>query len=141
MDIAIPIGASVAAVAMDNGQINYLVMQKKIYYSGPANSRSFVPVLNLNIDPRLILNILYDEPVKMAGWKCRNDNDNFVSECSRHQDPLKITWAHRKAKEKNVSIVHHDFDVEMEFHKFNETGNVKNEIFTIAQPNGFRKIN
>jgi hypothetical protein len=139
MDIAVPLGMAVASVAMDHGQINYVIMRKREYYQGPANARSFLPVLNLALDPNLIFNVLYDEPIASKNWVCKS-KDDFVSECRRLQDPIKITWAHRKAKEKNVTISHRDFEVEMEFHTFSVPKSVKPEIFTIAQPPGFRKL-
>ncbi len=143
MGISLPIGTSLAAIALNGKNLDYVVIRKKLYYSGPVNSSSFNKILNIHLDPRFMLNILYDEPIKSAGWICEQDKNNFVSECLKKSENLKITWAHRKAKEKNVSIEHPDFSLEMEFHKFSPLQDtaIKNKIFTIAMPDGFHKIN
>jgi hypothetical protein len=138
MDITTPIGAHVASIALNGNEMTYVVPRKKTYYKGPATPQGFAKTLSFALDPKVMMNVLFDKPVQQKGWTCKSVGE-LVSECS--QNSLKITWANRKKEEKTVVIRHPQYQIELKFHTFDIPNKVKNELFTIHQPNGFNKIN
>lgn len=138
MDITTPIGMHVASVAMNDSSMTYVVPQKKAYYLGKPTSQAFARTLNFALDPKLIMNVLFDQPVQQKGWNCKQDGEK-VTEC--RQGGNKISWANRTSKEKTVVIDHSEFQVELKFHSFSVPRSVKDELFTIKQPDGFSKVN
>lgn len=137
MDITTPLGVHVASVAMNGNKMTYVVPQKKAHYEGAPTSQAFARTLNFALDPKLIMNVLFDQPVQQKGWTCKSE-ETFVSECSH--GTYKITWANRKSKEKTVVINHAQYQVELKFHSFKVPGSVKEEAFTIQKPEGFSKV-
>jgi outer membrane lipoprotein-sorting protein len=138
MDITTPLGMHVASVALNNGKMTYIVPQKKAFYEGAPTSEAFARTLNFALDPKLIMNVLFDQPVEAKGWTCTAEA-SFVSECS--QKNFKITWANRKSKEKTVVITHAQYQVELKFHNFSVPQSLKPEMFTIKKPEGFNRVN
>lgn len=137
MDITTPLGVHVASVAMTNGKMTYIVPQQKAYYEGRASAQAFARTLNFAIDPKLILNVLFDQPVQQKGWKCKME-EPLVSECAL--GAYKITWSNRRAQEKSVIISHPQYQVELKFHKFKVPSSIKETVFTIKKPEGFQVV-
>lgn len=138
MDITTPVGMHVASIAIDNQTMTYVIPQEKAYYSGPGTAQAFAKTLNIAIDPMLISNVLFDLPVSQKGWTCKNEND-LVSECSGKG--IKIVWSNRKSKEKTVVVTHSQYQLQLRFHNFRVPSSLKDGIFSIAQPKGFKKVN
>lgn len=138
MDITTPVGAHVASIAMSENSMTYVVPQKKAYYSGKPTPQALAKSLNFALDPKLIMNVLFDQPVQSKGWICKKDGE-VVSSCS--QGGFSIVWSNRKSSEKTVIINHSQFQVELKFHKFSIPGSVKDGIFTIKEPPGFSRVN
>lgn len=138
MDITTPVGAHVASITMNDNSMTYVVPQKKAFYQGKPTPQAFAKTLNFALDPKLIMNVLFDQPVQSKGWTCKNEGE-VVSECA--QNNFTIAWSNRKSKEKTVIINHSQFQIELKFHKFSVPSTVKDEIFTIKQPQGFSRVN
>lgn len=138
MDITTPVGAHVASITMNGNSMTYVVPQKKAYYQGQPTPQAFAKTLNFALDPKLIMNVLFDQPVQQKGWICKNEGE-VVSECA--QNNFKITWVNRRSKEKTVVISHSQYQIELKFHNFKVLGSMKDEIFTIKQPQGFTRVN
>ena len=138
MDITTPVGVHVASITMDGNSMTYVVPQKKAFYEGKPTPQAFAKTLNFALDPKLIMNVLFDQPVQSKGWKCKSEGE-VVSECT--QNNFSIVWANRKSKEKTVVINHSQFQIELKFHSFKVPGKVKDEIFTMKQPEGFSRVN
>ncbi len=138
MDITTPVGIHVASVAIDDKNMTYVVPQQKSYYNGPATPQAFAKTLNVAIDPDVLTNILFDLPIEQKGWKCEQDGD-LVSKCT--SKAMKIAWSNRRGKEKTVIVTHSQYQLQMKFHNFRVPGTLKDGIFSIAQPNGFTKVN
>lgn len=138
MDVTTPVGMHVASIALNDNVMTYVVPRKKTYYQGPATSQSFAKTLNFSFDPKLMMNILFDQPVQYKGWTCKSQGE-LVSECS--QGALKITWAKRTSKDKTVLVSHPQYQIELKFHNFDVPAKVKDGLFTIQQPEGFSKVN
>ncbi len=81
MDITTPLGIHVASLALDKGKMSYIVPQQKAHYEGRPTAQAFAKTLNFAIDPKLILNVLFDQPVQQKGWNCKTE-ETFVSECA-----------------------------------------------------------
>ncbi|MES2769128.1 MAG: DUF4292 domain-containing protein [Bdellovibrionota bacterium] len=138
MDITTPVGVHVASITMDGNSMTYVVPQKKAFYQGQPTSQAFARTLNFALDPKLIMNVLFDQPVQQKGWVCKKEGE-IVSECA--QGNFKINWTNRKSKEKTVVISHSQYQIELKFHNFKVPSTVKDEIFTIKQPEGFSRVN
>lgn len=137
MDITTPLGIHVASVALDGSKMTYVVPQKKAFYEGQATAQAFSKTLNFALDPKLILNVLFDQPVQQKGWTCKSENE-LVSECSHSY--YKIKWTARKGVGKTVTISHSQYQVDLKFNDFDVPKNIKEEIFTIQKPEGFDKV-
>lgn len=138
MDITTPLGAHVASIALNDNKMTYIVPQKKAFYEGQPNSQAFARSLNFALDPKLILNVLFDQPVQSKGWTCNSEKE-IVTECVHNV--LKINWANRRSKEKTVTITHAQYQIELKFHNFNVPNTMKDGIFTIPKPPGFTRVN
>jgi hypothetical protein len=138
MDITTPLGMHVASIALNDSKMTYIVPQKKSFYEGQPTSQAFAKTLNFALDPKLIMHVLFDQPVQAKGWTCKSEGSE-LSECA--QNNFKITWSNRKAKEKTVVISHAQYQIELKFHNFKVPSTMKPEIFTINKPTGFTKIN
>jgi hypothetical protein len=137
MDVTTPVGMHVASIALNDAVMTFVVPRKKAYYEGRATAQSFAKTLNFSFDPKLMMNILFDRPVQHKGWTCKSQ-DEVVSECS--QGAFKIVWSNRTQKDKTVRVIHPQYQIELKFHNFNVPKSVKDELFTIHQPDGFNKL-
>lgn len=140
MDVTTTLGVHVASFSLAEKTASYLVPQSKTYYNGPSGANVFKPVMNLNMDPKLLMHILFDIPIKGPGWACSNDKKGFLTSCERSSDQFKVVWGNRKGNEKTVAVTHKEFELEMKFHSFKERTDLKATNFEILQPEGFRKL-
>jgi hypothetical protein len=138
MDITTPLGMHVASVALDDNKMTYIVPQKKAFYEGRPTPQAFARTLNFALDPKLIMNVLFDQPVEGKNWVCKTEKD-LVSECALKD--FSIVWSGRQYREKTVIITHAQFQIELKFHNFKVPDTVKQEMFTIKKPEGFSKVN
>lgn len=140
MDVTTPLGIHVTTFALNQKKATYVVPQKKAYYSGPSSASAFKPVMDLNLDPKLLLHVLFDIPINGSGWKCLRDAKGYLASCERSSDQFRIIWSDRKGREKTVNVTHREFELQMKFHSFKSKSDFKDGFFDIKQPEGFRKI-
>ncbi len=139
-DVSTPIGVHVISMAQTGKKMSYLIPQRKQYYSGPHSNQVFSELISYPLDSNLLMNVLFDQPITKKGWVCKNDAKGIIAQCESKSAQLKIEWMQRRGVEKTVEITHPSFEMQMQFHNFEQKNSFKERTFEIAQPKGFKKI-
>lgn len=140
MDVTAALGHPLASVVMDGDHLTYVLMESKQYYQGQASDSSLKPLLALQINPRLLYNVLFDLPIEDKSWTCTKDSSGFLSECKNLGEQTLIRWSERKGRRKLVRLENSTGMVQINVSGFQPKVEDRAQLFTLKPPKSFKPI-
>jgi hypothetical protein len=140
MDVTAALGHPVASLVIDGKEMTYVLFETKQYFRGTPSSASLKPVINVPLDPRIIDNIFFDEPITEKEWTCTRDRHNYLAECRRLTSDLVITWSERKGRRKLVNIENGTTLVQINVTSFQPKVEQNPNPFILNPPKSFKMI-
>lgn len=137
MDVETSLGIHVASFSLNQERVQILVPDRKRYYSGKSSPKALKKVIPLELDPRWLVDVLFEKNMSEPNWKCTNDNNNQLKACERKG--LKITWTKRQRQMRVVAFESKTAKVQMQLKGF-EASAKQGEFYSIKKPKGFRHI-
>lgn len=136
LDVTAALGTPVAALVMNEDQVKYILFRQKRYYEGESSSRVLKPILSVPLDPRLLFNVLFDQPIENKNWSCTKDEKGFLANCESPSEGLKVTWKDRKGRKKAIFIEHEKAELQMNISSFTPKAD---DVFSLKAPKSFTK--
>lgn len=133
-----PLGLKLASVVMKGDQLDYLVHLKKQAYETTVSGAGLRDGIGVPVDPRLLLNLLYDEPIRLKSWSCVLGVDGKVSQCVRQDKALELTWADRNGDRKRMVVKTKTHELQLVVKSF-ESQSLGEDAFTLKVPEGYTK--
>jgi hypothetical protein len=133
MEVTGTLGVHVASFLLKGNEIAYAVHPQKKYYSGIATERSLRPLLKIDIDPRWLYAIFFDEPLN--GWKCEGQP---VEKCQR-SDGTQVVWSDRNGERKRVTISNPQFELQILVKNFMTKVQSPEKAFNLETPESYRR--
>lgn len=133
MEVTSTIGQHLASFAMNEKNLSWTISKEKKWFKGMVNAENVRPVLGYAIDPRVIHNILFDEPIHQKDWSCTTDESGAVADCIGLGN-MKVSWTDREGKRRSVLIQHPNYEIQLQFHDFEKPENVDHALFEIVKP-------
>lgn len=143
VDATTTLGIHLTTIVMDEGILSYILVRDKKFYEGKPNHDGLKPVLPISIDPRVIVDLLFDLDPREMGWKCLRDDDDYLIECYHSIHKLKVKWVKREGKERVIAITSSDSDLQLHLKNFKSKVEIDKNVFKVSIPKGFSqyKIN
>jgi hypothetical protein len=136
LEITGPMGFSLASVLLRQQNIAYAIHPQKKFFAGHISESSLRQILHVNLNPSLLFNVFFDEPV--AGWNCQNDSVGSVAFCERTADHLKIKWQERKGELKRVLISNENYEVQILVKDFSPKVERPERTYSLVRPPSYR---
>lgn len=133
-----PLGLKLASVAMKGNQLDYLVHLKKQAYETTVSGAGLRDGIGVPVDPRLLLNLLYDEPIRNKSWICSLGVDGKVQQCLRQDRALELAWADRNGDRKRMLVKTKTHELELVVKSF-EAKSLGADAFELKIPEGYTK--
>ncbi|MFK8137816.1 MAG: hypothetical protein AB8E15_05580 [Bdellovibrionales bacterium] len=138
MDVETSLGIHLASLAYDSKELDIVLPQQKKFYSGSGRRATLSKMIPIDVRPELIISFLFDEEAKDAGWKCNRGPKGALSDCF-NVNGMKITWKKRMREQRVIAIESKRASIQMQLRGFNDSPEIKNEMFTIGRPSGYKR--
>lgn len=138
VDITSPLGGHLASLVMDQGQVTYLLVKQRKYYTGKASSRVLKPLIQLPLNPKYLEQILFDQPIARAPWICRQSEKNFLETCLNKKTGLKVEVAQRSGPKRLIRFEHKSGQVQMNLSDFEPSIDSRENLFALKRPSSFK---
>jgi hypothetical protein len=139
MELTGTLGARVASLLMKDQGISYAVHTQKKYYSGSVTEKSLLPLLKVELDPRWLYSVFFDQALQGSGWKCSNDNKNLVEKCEQAKTNYSILWSERQGENKRVVIQGADFEINVLVKDFSTKVQSPEKAFSLEAPANYKR--
>lgn len=140
MDVTAAMGEHVASLAINQDELEYLLVRQKKFYTGKSGAGSLKPILSAPLDPRILENILFDQPIADKDWSCTKDKDNYLTECRQARTELLVKWGERKGRRRTVFVEHPTAQLQLNFYSFQPKVEARNDLFELKPPPGFEVV-
>ncbi len=137
MNVTTPAGLHVASLAMNNNDLEYIMVADKKYIHGKAKPKALKPLIEVPMDPEILHNIVFDVPIKHPDWNCSVDDLGFLESCKNLKSNLEIEWSDRAKSTKLVKVTHPSAELQMKFLTFNSPVSNADKVFKLKVPKGF----
>lgn len=138
LDATTAMGLPLASLLLKEDESMYYVLyRQKKYYEGPAKAQMMRHLISINLDPKVLYNIIFDEPMANKDWVCQMDKKDLVSLCRHLRTRVEVTWD-RSGERKRVNITHPDAEIQMRFSSYKTA--VKDGVFELSRPESFRRL-
>lgn len=114
-------------------QATFILPRQKKAYLGRAGPKSLGPLLNIELDPRVLLPVFFDEPI--AGWNCREKTQR-LDHCELNGFVVSVT--ERADQKRRAEITGPEFRAILVIR--NDGTKVMDDAsaFNVAVPDGYR---
>ncbi len=136
-EITGPFGVSVASLAIAKDQVQLAIHTQKKFYSGRTSERSLVGLIGFPLDPRILIQILFDMPPVGASWQCHKDANGWIEACKNNVNEISIRWSERSGELKRIVISREDYEIQILVKDFNTKVQETNEYFQLNRPEAY----
>lgn len=89
--------------ALDRGQMTLLLPRQKKAYQGMVSEKSLLPILNVALDPRILLPVFQGRPI--PNWECNDSHQ--LKECKL--PPYRVETTEKTLEQRKIQIEGPDF--------------------------------
>lgn len=140
VDVTSTIGSHLATVTMRDNKVSYILLREKKYFEGKPNSQVLKPVLSMELDPRVIIDLLFDLPPREKGWECQRDENDYLTRCHNTGRKITVVWKKRLGRQRVLVISSKLAKLQLNLRKFRSKVEENDEIFVLKSPRGFSKV-
>jgi hypothetical protein len=120
MDVTASMGVALATMVIHGNDISYALYRQKKFYEGNLSDRALMPLFKINLNPRVLMNICFDQPIEGEGWSCITDSLGLAESCAQAPNGPKIKWTDRQGEQKRVVILDKGFELQIVFKAYSE---------------------
>lgn len=139
MEITGTMGISVASLLLKGDEISYAIHRQKKFISGIASEKALAPLLNVNLDPRWLYAIFFDEAIPEKNWSCQKGADLKIEKCIRAQDGFTIQWSERNGENKRVTLSNAKFELQVLVKNFMTKVQSPERAYSLSPPEGYKR--
>ncbi len=139
MEFITPLGVHLGSFAMNEKKVQYALHKEKKFYQGKTTAKALQPLLKTELDPRWLLQILFEQKPG-EGWVCQRDKDQYLESCSNEEAEIQVRWLKRKAEQRNIEIQTNRALIQMNLRSFQPKVEESESSFELQSPKGYRKI-
>ena len=139
MEVTGTMGVNIASLLLKGDDISYAIHTQKRFISGSASEKALMPLFSIDVDPRWLYAIFFDETIPEKNWVCRKGLDLKIERCERAQDGLKIFWSERHGENKRVTLSNAKFELQILVKSFTTKVQSPERAFTLTPPEGYKR--
>lgn len=140
VDVTSPVLTHLASLTLKGQELTFIVVPEKIGYRGQSSRSALQPVLRIPLDPALLYNVFFDQPVAQKNWTCVNDEKGKLAECKEVRGSLKINWVSRDREKRTVEISHPSAKLQISIYEFHSNPDLTDEKLNLKIPDSFKVI-
>lgn len=95
----------------------------------------------MQMDPQVLLDIFWDDPLPKTEWTCEADAIGFSKSCKHKTLAIRIIWQEREGKHRLIEIDSPKLNTQLSLNELEEDVELKPTTFQLKAPDSFRMIN
>lgn len=139
VDVTTTLGIHLATFVMNNDNVTYVLVRDKKYFRGKPGPDIFKAVMPIPLDPRVMLDILFDLEPTVTGWQCQRDSANYLATCRNTEKALSIEWKKRDANKRVLLVSHPEGEMQLFLSQFRSKVEVADGTFVLEVPSSFSR--
>lgn len=139
VDVTTSLGIHLARVVLNEESLSYILTRERKYFNGPATAAALKPVLGMPLDPKLLVDMLFDQPPTGEGWTCQRDKKDYLQSCVSSTG-VEVIWSERSLERRTVAVKSARAQLQLELTGFQSKVEVTPDTFVLAAPKGFKPI-
>jgi hypothetical protein len=139
MEAVTSLGIHVASFVINGDQMKYILPREKKFYSGTATKQSMKSVIGVELDPKLLMNLIFEDAPPEKAWNCIRDEKGYLEDCINKKEQVKISWSDRDQARKRIALDSPQYQIQLSMADFSTKVEDKPELFDIVPPDDFKK--
>jgi len=132
-------GVHLASIALNGGEVRYLLPQDKRFVIAPAGADSFSQLVPVHIPPAALLAILFERQLPKEDWLCDFDAAGLAKFCSLRKEDVGVRWLERNGRNRRLKIISRDAEIEMVLDEAKSKVGSSQSIFVLTSPEGYKQ--
>lgn len=139
VDVTTSLGIHLARMTLNDAQVSYILTREKKFFTGQATPASLKPILGMPLDPKLLVNILFELQPTDEGWNCTRDKNDLLQTCSS-SNGVELNWSDRSVERRTIVVKTDKGHLQLELSGYQSNVQVPAETFSIKSPPGFKNV-
>lgn len=139
MEVTTMMGFHVASLVLSEGNAAYAITREKRYVRGPAEPVVMKSLINIALDPKAIVDLLFDRTLDPREWECKTDVNRLPELCTSRDGDLKIVWSERTNEKRLIEIRAANAEVTMSLVASRPKVQISDALFELPKPEGFKQ--
>ncbi|MCM2280441.1 MAG: hypothetical protein NDI61_01185 [Bdellovibrionaceae bacterium] len=134
MEVLSVMGFHLASFVVSHDTMSYALTREKKYWTGPANPAVMKNLIQISLDPKIIIDLLFDRHFDARQWECTLDESRQPGQCASRDGELKIVWSERTSDKRLVQIRAANADVTMSLKETESKVQIQDSLFELSTP-------
>ena len=104
MDFATPLGIELGYFVLNKKKVTYYLAKNKKKRTVRASARALRPLIQTDLDPRMLFYVLFDKEIKGKNWSCERDKNGFLKKCNNTNKKISLRWLKRQNTKRAIEI-------------------------------------
>ncbi len=146
MEVTTTIGVHLASFVLNGDRVAYSLSRERRFVTGPAEAAMMRDLIAMAIDPKVILDLLFDRMLNPTEWNCQVSETRLPQSCvnsnlaAASNGLIRIDWSERSQHKRVVKIQAPSADVTLVLREISSKVEIKDSLFTLQAPVGFRTV-
>ena len=133
-----PLGTLVGSIMLTNSRATFIEYKSRKVFTGKPTASAMEKLIEVPVSPNIFYNLLFDEPIRSAGWKCESDSSGKLERCVQPKQNVTIQWKQKLAGTKVLVLSHAKNSIELKFKSFDEKIKNKDRRFQVKLPRSYK---
>lgn len=131
MDFSTPIGIELGNFVLDQKKVTYYLSEEKKKRSMRASARAMRPLIKTDLDPYLLVKILFDVEPSGKGWECERDSRGFLTKCNNTNKKISLQWLKRQNTQRAIEVETRSARIQMSLKGFKPKVEIDEKTFQL----------
>lgn len=138
IEVTSSFGIPLASFALSEGRFGLALPRQKKFYQGTSGPNALKPVIPTRLDPRWIVDFLFDAAPSDTSWKCERDEKHFLKACDNSAEKVHVVWTERERQRRVIRITTQQLELELSVGSFQPNVQGSSSMFVLSRPAGFQ---
>lgn len=123
---------------MAGDRFAYAITREKRYVTGPATPMVLKNLIQVALDPKAIVDLLFDRQLDARVWECEIDINRLPETCVSRDGGLRVQWSERTHDKRLIRIRAANAEFTMSVVETRPKDQISDALFELPMPQGFR---
>ncbi|MGE3758139.1 MAG: hypothetical protein AB7H97_10295 [Pseudobdellovibrionaceae bacterium] len=140
MEASATLGISAASMVLNDQKLEMLLPRQEKYYFGRAKASAIRPALRIDLEPQILIDLLFDKTPRSRLWSCEKDELSRPKICENKTSGQQIQYDRTDIKKRKITLKASQYELQIVFQSDATKVELASNWLDLEVPNDYERI-